>query len=119
MFYVILKMRQVVRKIWVGDMIKKFDKNELLEIDLPYLDEGQKVDDVTLISREIIDTNRWSIIYEIVFRFDDQLSDQAWSASYSVGATEMQDESPWEYEEEVKAILVKRVEKVVEVWEPA
>lgn len=44
----------------------------------------------------------------------------AWRrTTYSRGATESQDERPWEYEKTVKATLVREVEKTVKVWEPA
>jgi hypothetical protein len=37
-------------------------------------------------------------------------------ANYSVGATEMQDESPWENEEEVECTEVELVEQTIKVW---
>jgi hypothetical protein len=34
-----------------------------------------------------------------------------------VGATEVQQERPWEHEDEVEAVLVREVERTVKVWE--
>ncbi|KAF6630589.1 hypothetical protein H6F38_14270 [Paenibacillus sp. EKM208P] len=66
----------------------KFKKNFLInELDLPY---SALVDDIT-------DTSRWSIHHEIVFEHEGKF----YQTHYSEGATEMQDESPWEYEEDV------------------
>ena len=50
-----------------------------------------------IIKDEIVDTSRWSNIYEIIIQ---RISDgKYFKDSYSVGATESQDESPWEYDE--------------------
>ena len=49
-----------------------------------------------IIKDEIVDTSRWSNIYEIIIQ---RISDgKYFKDSYSVGATEQQDESPWEYD---------------------
>ena len=56
---------------------------------LDILDEGTDV-----VLDEIVDTGRWSIHHRVVIRFNGKL----YRGSYSVGATENQDESPWEYE---------------------
>jgi len=45
---------------------------------------------------KIYDTSRWSEHHEQVFRIGDRF----FMTGYSVGATEMQDESPYEYEGE-------------------
>lgn len=95
-------------------MKKKFTSEELKDAGLPYeAPEGGEI-----ISREITDTSRWSIHYSLIFRFADMAPGEAWEVSYSKGATETQDERPWEYEREVEATLVHQVEKVVKVWEP-
>lgn len=41
----------------------------------------------------IEDTSRWSIRHRLIFELDGTL----WEGRYQVGATEMQDESPFEY----------------------
>ena len=42
---------------------------------------------------------------------------EAWETSYSTGATELQEEYPWEYDKEVDCILVRAKAKTVIVWE--
>lgn len=69
-------------------------------------DEGEIVSDT------ITDTGRWSVHHELIFKLDDKV----WRTRYSVGATESQDESPWEYEAEVSCQQVIAVEKLVTVW---
>lgn len=66
-----------------------------------------------VVSTEMVDTSRWSIIYEMIFKYNDKF----YRTCYSVGATETQDESPWEYEDEVDCFEVHQVEKTVLVWE--
>lgn len=75
-------------------------------LDLPYNKD-------IVLSNEIIENTRWSIIHSIVFKFEDKY----YETSYSVGATEEQDEGPWEYDTEVECVEVRQVEKVVKVWE--
>ena len=48
----------------------------------------------TIMSNPIVDTSRWSTIYDLVFKFEGNF----YQTSYSVGATEYQDESPFDYE---------------------
>lgn len=84
---------------------------ELLEYGLPY--DGW--DGVEVIQDTLVHNDRWSIHHEIIFKWIDG---KFYKAHYSVGATELQDESPWEYEKEVKCIEVHQVERLVKVWEP-
>jgi len=66
------------------------------------------------IEDNIIDRSRWSVHYEMIF----QVGDKFYRSWYRIGATEMQDESPYEYDEdEIECPEVHKVEKVVEVWE--
>ena len=76
---------------------------------------GEKPGKPCLIEDNIIDHTRWSVIHKIVFRDADGTFYQT---TYSVGATESQNESPWEYEPEVECTEVKKAEKIVLVWEP-
>ncbi|MFF2834280.1 hypothetical protein ACFVSK_21150 [Cellulosimicrobium cellulans] len=83
----------------------KFKKSYLKnELDLPY---SAMVD-------EIIDTSRWSIHHKIVFEHEGKF----YLTHYSVGATEMQDESPWEYQDEVDSVEVELKEVKVMKWVP-
>ena len=84
---------------------KTFKKDYLLDI------LGTK----NVIEDEITDTSRWSIYHNIIFLADDGLY---YSTNYSVGATEYQDESPFENEEDnIECEQVHQVEKLVKVWE--
>lgn len=62
----------------------------------------------------IIDHSRWSIGYEKVFKHEGKF----YITYYSRGATEYQDESPYEYDgDEIECAEVVPVEKVVTVYE--
>ncbi len=70
--------------------------------------------DFKKIQEEIVDTSRWSIIYSIVAQ---RISDgKYFSDDYSTGATEGQDESPFQYTEP-NFTEVFPVEKKVIVYE--
>ena len=49
-------------------------------------------DDFFTIEENIIDTTRWSVVYDWTFQYDGKF----YSTTYSVGATECQDERPFE-----------------------
>ena len=84
--------------------VKKFSKDYLKdELDLPYSN--------TIVDR-IIDTTRWSIVHEIIFEDNGKF----YQTTYSEGATEMQDERPWEYEDEVECEEVELREEKVKKW---
>lgn len=109
----------------MSKVTRKFKREELFALGLP--DEYMGDDEIELlpsekrakvISDQITGTSRWSNIYTLVFQLPDQPDDEAYQVSYKTGATECQDESPWEYEKVVTASLVRRVERVVKVWEP-
>lgn len=70
--------------------VRKFKKQFLQDLLHEELDESV---DVEIIQDEITDNSRWSIQHSLVFRFEDKFY-ETW---YQVGATEYQDESPWEY----------------------
>lgn len=56
------------------------------------------LDKYEIVLCELVDTTRWSVIYEQVFRVKD--TGLLYSTSYSSGATEQQDEEPYEYEKD-------------------
>ena len=84
----------------------KVNKETLLELGLPYDYENIMLD-------EIVDTSRWSNSHRIVFKYTDGKFYQAY---YSVGATEMQDERPWQYDNEVELTEVELKEIVIKKW---
>ena len=68
--------------------------------------------EVEIIYTDLIDTSRWFIFYEQVFLFDGKY----YHTQYSVGATEQQDEHPYEYdpeEIECEEVFPKEVTKTI------
>lgn len=94
---------------------RTFTREELVdELGLPCEPYEDKV---TIISDEISDHGRWDMGHTIISQLADQPADEAWLTHYAVVVTESQWQAPWEHEDHVTAKLVKRVEKIVEVWE--
>ena len=62
----------------------KIPRSEMLEL----LDDSSSI-----VRSRITGNGRWSIHHEIIFKRDGKL----YQSNYSVGATESQDESPYEY----------------------
>lgn len=58
--------------------------------------EGDYSDEVDVIYDKVIDTDRWSTHCENVFKKGDRY----YKTYYSRGSTEIQDEAPYEYEDE-------------------
>jgi len=84
----------------------KFSKDFLVdELNLP------DNDDIVMLD-EIIDHSRWSVIHNIVFEHEGKF----YQTGYSVGATESQYESPWEYDDEVECTEVELKEVMVKQW---
>lgn len=54
---------------------------------------GEGPEGIEIVYDRIIDNRRWSIDHEIIVKKDGRF----YRDIYSVGATESQDESPWEY----------------------
>lgn len=76
-----------------------FLKEDLKNLAFDDHDEGV----FTSLGNEIVDTTRWSNIYHQIFMFEGKY----YKTSYSVGATECQDESPYEYaDEEIECMEV-------------
>ena len=81
----------------------KLHKDFLInKLDLPY----------SAIKDDIVDTSRWSVHHEIIFSYDGKF----YRTYYYEGATEMQDERPWEYETEIECIEVELKEVKVKKW---
>jgi len=63
---------------------------------------------------KIIGKGRWSVHYERVFKHDGKF----YATTYQMGATEGQDERPYEYDDdEVECKEVFPVEKTITVYE--
>ena len=84
---------------------KTFSRDYLVdELDLPY----------NSIYDKVTDNSRWSIFHDMVFKDNEKY----YQTSYSVGATECQDERPWEYEDEIECVEVEKRQVLVEKWMP-
>jgi len=82
---------------------KLFPKEEL---QLVIWDDSETLE---VIKDEITDTGRWTIHHYLVFK--DIETGKFYLTYYSVGATEQQDESPFEYEDdEISCVEVEPVE---------
>jgi hypothetical protein len=65
------------------------------------------------VETKMTDRSRWSIHYERVFKHEGRF----YRTRYSVGATESQDERPYEYEpDEIECVEVFPMQKLVTVY---
>lgn len=95
------------------NVILKVPKDKVVdEWGLPY--DGSDEDQVEVLEDEIMDHTRWSVVHSLIVRIGDKF----YQTSYSRGATESQDERPFEYDDEVEFVQVEQIEKVIKVWEP-
>jgi hypothetical protein len=89
---------------WQRSEEMKFKKEFLQEV------VWRDADNVKVMLDEITDTSRWSIHHWIVFEFEGKF----YGVSYSVGATESQDESPFQCDpDEIYVSEVRPVEKTI------
>ena len=73
-----------------------------------------EVEESTIERDTIVGHDRWSVQHELIFQYKGQL----YSCGYSKGATEMQDEAPFEYDNDmIECIMVKPVQKMVTEYE--
>ena len=62
---------------------------------------------------ELVSTSRWSIQHYLVFKHEDKF----YETHYSTGATENQDEGPWEYEDDpIECQEVEAYQKTVTAY---
>lgn len=73
---------------------RAFPKEEML-----HLINGGSSDSYEIIHQELIDHNRWTVTYELLFR-------EIQTGVYYRAYYNEQDETPWEYEDEVIASIV-------------
>lgn len=64
-----------------------------------------------VIEDEIVDHSRWSVVHRLVFK--ELPTGKFYETNYSVGATENQDEGPFEDEDEVMCYEVEPYEETV------
>lgn len=91
-------------------VVKRTFKADFLR-DIAWEDHDE---DVKVLQNEISDTSRWSVHYDLVFEYEGKL----YQTFYRVGATESQDEKPFEYEDEVECMQVEAFEKTVIDYRP-
>ncbi len=89
-------------------MTIKIPKQEMLDILNDEEDSNGRI-----IEDRVSGKSRWSIEHDIIFDYEGKY----YKAGYRIGATESQDEMPWDYEEFVEATEVHQVEKTIKVWE--
>ena len=69
---------------------------------------------VAIMEDIIVEHRRWSVVHRIIFSYQEKL----YESNYCVGATESQDERPYEWEDdEIKCSEVKPVSKTITVYE--
>ena len=87
----------------------KFKKDVLQDILEGYTDDGEVIEDT------LVGHSRWSLEYRLVFTDNEG---RFYSTVYRRGATEIQEEAPWEYEgDEIDCVEVFPVEKTLVVYE--
>lgn len=91
-------------------MAKRAFNKEFLQAVLDRDAEG-----VELICDNLVESTRWSLIYDAVFKFEGKF----YKTSYSTGATEEQWEAPFEYDDDIiECEEVKEVEYTAKKWVP-
>lgn len=66
-----------------------------------------------IVKNELVDNTRWNLVYDLVVEKDGRF----FRTSYTTGATEMQDNSPFDYTKTVEFEEVFPVEKTIVVYE--
>ena len=90
-------------------MKRIFSKDYLVkELGLPHDEDGTKVE---IKENTLVDNDRWSLYFRLTFLLKED--GNYYQAYYSIGATEMQDEEPWQDEDEVECTIVEPTEVVI------
>lgn len=91
---------------------RKFPKELLQDI----IQENVDPEDAVLLDDQIIESQRWKNLHEMLFQIPRQGTFQV---RYFVGATEMQDEAPFEYDpDEIEVTEMEEREVVKKIWVP-
>jgi len=89
---------------------KNFSRESLSELSC-----GGLISGLTEISNELIDSSRWSLNYELIFK--EESTGKFYRSFYDRGATEYQDEGPYSSEgDEVSCDEVEPVEVTVTAY---
>jgi hypothetical protein len=93
---------------------KTREKLTLTKEDAQVLLWGRGPENYEVVSDTVIDNTRWSIVHDLIIK---RISDgKFFRDGYSVGATESQDERPWDYSDP-DFTEVFPVEKTITVYE--
>lgn len=99
-----------------------FTKQELEALGLPHC----PCSGVTVLTDSIDDERKWYVLRRLVVRLAEQSSDEAWAIYYRAPTRDALDPEswvnsvtvdPWDNVVSVAATLVRKVTKMVEVWE--
>jgi len=66
-----------------------------------------------IISNKIIEQGRWDILHQLIWKHPDG---RVFQCGYRQGATEQQDQGPWEYDKEVHCVEMEKKIVEVEQW---
>jgi hypothetical protein len=81
------------------------------EWDLPF--GGNPDAGVEVLEDDVVAQTRWSVVHKMIVRIKDKF----YETTYKVGATECQDESPWQDNNVIVFNEMEQVEKIVKVWQ--
>ena len=88
----------------------KFSKEDLLEL----LYSGTTSRPMKIVENKITENTRWSVCFDLIFECDGKF----YKTDYSKGATESQEESPFQYADEmIECDEVVPVQKTITVYE--
>jgi hypothetical protein len=95
---------QVVKDLTMSkNVTRMFEREALLDI---LADDNEFFE---VLEDEVVDTSRWSEHHELIFK--ELATGKCYSADYSCGKTEYQDESPWEHDGDmIEVVEVEPVE---------
>lgn len=89
--------------------VKTFPKELLKDI------LAEDTEDFELLEETLVESTRWSLHYEAIFK--EVATGKTYRTGYSTGATECQDESPYEYDaDDVAVHEVEQIDVVVKQW---
>lgn len=96
-------------------MATKTFSSDVLRVLLNY-DGDSDITGYAVVQTTLKGSSRWSLIYDLIFTEPGQEPNTAWRVHYSIGATEAQDEEPFQYRDTVDAELVRLKPKELLIW---
>lgn len=93
----------------MSQVIKMFHRQDMQDVAQDESDIMIKIKDT------IVDNSRWSIQHEMIFK--DNATGKHYISFFNRGATEYQDERPYEYDDKmIKCVEVEEKEVLVKQW---